>query len=144
MIVPVGEDSGTGSAASAAGTIRVAGRAWGMSGGADYDVYLLQADAGPAYLASAGGGAELAIRSALTCEEMDDQDLLRAARIAIALHNYGDVIVTSEQDENGAWSALAVLAPGIAAVGGGDTRDQAVEECNDGLELLIDELRASA
>jgi hypothetical protein len=144
MIVPVAGDSGTGGTAGATGAMRVVGRAWGVSDGADYDVYLLQADAGPAYLASAGRGAELAIRCALTCEEMDDQDLLRTARIAIALHNYRDVIVTSERDENGAWSALAVLAPGVAAVGGGDTRDQAVDECNDGLELLIDELRASA
>jgi predicted RNase H-like HicB family nuclease len=55
-----------------------------------------------------------------------------------------DVIDTSEQDEDDAWSAQAILAPGIATVGEGDTREQAVEECNNGLELLIDELRASA
>lgn len=144
MIVLVTADSSPGSAASAAGTMKVAGCARGTSGGAGYDVYLLQAAAGPAYLASAGGGAELAIRSALTCAEIDDQDLLRTARIAIALHNYPNVIVTAEQDEDGVWSALAVLAPGIAAFGGGDTRDQAADECNHGLELLIDELRATA
>jgi predicted RNase H-like HicB family nuclease len=54
------------------------------------------------------------------------------------------VIDTSEQDEDDAWSAQAILAPGIATVGEGDTREQAVEECNKWLELLIDELRASA
>jgi hypothetical protein len=144
MILPVADDAGTNGAAGAAGTVWVAGRARGMSGGAGYDVYLLHADDGPAYLASAGEGAELALRSALTCEQADDPDLLRAARIAIALHNYRDVIVTLAQGERGAWSALAVLAPGIAAAGAGDTREAAAEECNNRLELLAGELRALA
>jgi hypothetical protein len=57
MIPPVAEDAGTSSAAGAASTMRVEGRARGAPGGANYDVYLLQADDGPAYLASAGEGA---------------------------------------------------------------------------------------
>jgi predicted RNase H-like HicB family nuclease len=141
MLPRVTEDTGAGGSASA---MRVVGRARGTSIGSDYDVYLLQEDGGPAYLASAGGGAELVIRSALTFEELDGQDLVRKARVTIALHNARDVIVTSEQDEDGAWCAQAVLAPGIAAFGDGTTREDAVEDCNNGLELLIDELRAAA
>jgi hypothetical protein len=117
--------------------MRVTGRALGPAGGTDYSAYLLQADSGLPYLATDHEG-QLVIRSALTGEALNDQDLARQARTAIALHNARDVAVTVEQDEDGAWCAQAVLAPGAAAFGSGASRQAAIDACNDELDLLVD------
>lgn len=123
--------------------MRVMGRALGQAGGTEYSAYLLQVDSGLPYIAIDHEG-ELVIRSALTSEALDDQDLAKRARAAIALHNSRDVAVTVEQDEDGAWCAQAVLTPGMAAFGSGASRQAAIDECNDELDLLVDELRTSA
>lgn len=123
--------------------MRVMGRALGQGSGAAYDAYLLQVDGGPIYVATAAG-EQLVVRSALTGEIPDDQDITMQVRTEIALHNARDAAVTAEQDEGGAWSAQAVLAPGVVAFGSGVSRQAAIDECNDRLGLLVDELRASA
>ena len=137
------ENVGTSDTGSAAGAMRIMGRVLGQARGTDYSVYLLQVDSGPPYIAADHEG-ELVIRSALTGEGLDDQGLTRQVRTAIALRYAGDIAVTAEQDEDGAWCAQAVLAPGVAAFGSGATQQDAIDECNDGLELLLDELRTSA
>lgn len=124
--------------------IRVTGQARGTVGGTDYSAWLLQSDGSVPFVAASSGGANLVIRSAVTGETLGDQGLTSAARVAIALYTWPDAIVTSEQDEDGAWCAKAILAPGIAAFGDGGTREEAVEDCNAGLAVLLDELRASA
>lgn len=107
-------------------------------------IYLVQADDGTAYVAVAGDGPGLTIRSARDAEELDSQELASRVRTAIALHNHPDVIITPELGEDGRWHAQAVLAPGIAAFGYGSTREEATSDCEDGLNLLMEELRASA
>jgi predicted RNase H-like HicB family nuclease len=71
-----------------------------------------------------------------------DQALVAKARTAIALHHAKDVVVDFKPDEDGAWYAQAILAPGIAAFGYGETQQAAIDDCNEALDLLIDELRA--
>lgn len=122
--------------------IKVTGHARGSAGGTDYSAWLLQADDGVPCVAVNSGGANLVIRAALYGEILDDQGLVAAVRRAIALYTWPDAIVTSEQDEDGAWCAQAILAPGIGTFGEGDTKEAAVEDCNVGLALLLDELRA--
>jgi hypothetical protein len=38
----------------------------------------------------------------------------------------------------------AILAPAIAAHGAGETQQAAIDDCNEALDVLIDELRAGA
>jgi hypothetical protein len=141
----VAGNASTGGAVSTASTMRVMGEARGTApGGADYSVWVLQVDDGDPYLAVGGPGPQLEIRSALTGELLPGQALASKARTAIALHHARDVIVTSEQDQDGAWCAQAILAPGIAAHGAGETQQAAIDDCNEALDVLIDELRAGA
>ena len=135
---------GVGGVERTTSTMRVMGEARGSApGGADYSVWLLQAD-GAACIAVDGSGPQLEIRSALTGELLADQALVAKARTAIALHHAGDVAVTSEQDEDGVWCAQAILAPGIAVYGDGETQQDAIDDCNGALDLLLDELRGVA
>jgi predicted RNase H-like HicB family nuclease len=110
--------------------------------GADYSVWLLQVDDGDPCLAVGGAGPQFEVRFALTGEVLPDRALVSKARTAIARHHARNVVVTAERDEDGLWCAQAILAPGIAAHGNGETRQAAVDDCNDALDLLIDELRA--
>jgi len=137
--------AGTGREVSTASTMRIMGEARGTApSGADYSVWLLQTDDAGPYLAVGGPGPHLEIRSALTGGLLPGQALAARSRTAIALHHARDVIVTSEQDEDGTWCARAVLAPGVAAHGDGETQQAAVDDCNAALDLLTDELRADA
>jgi predicted RNase H-like HicB family nuclease len=43
-----------------------------------------------------------------------------------------------EQDEDGVWCARIVLRPGVAAFGDGSTRDEALEDVNAALRLLLE------
>jgi predicted RNase H-like HicB family nuclease len=122
--------------------MRVRGHARGNGQGTDYSVWLIQVEGGLPYVAI-GHGAELEVRSALTGEALDDPDFMTEARNAIALYAWPDAVVTTEQDENGVWHSQAPLAPGIAAVGQGSTREDAAEDCNVALEWLLEKLRAS-
>jgi hypothetical protein len=141
----VAGNASIGGAVSTASTMRVVGDARGTAPGVvDYSVWLLQVDDGGPYLAVGGSGPQLEIRSALTGELLPGQDLASRARTAIALHHARDVIVTSVQDQDGAWRAQAILAPGIAAHGDGETQQAAIDKCNEALDRLIDELRAKA
>lgn len=45
-----------------------------------------------------------------------------------------------EQDEDGVWCAQIVLRAGVAAFGDGRTCDEAVEDVNDALSLLLEEV----
>jgi predicted RNase H-like HicB family nuclease len=45
-----------------------------------------------------------------------------------------------EQDEDGAWCASAQLRPGVAAFGDGPTREAAIADLRQALELLLDEV----
>ena len=45
-----------------------------------------------------------------------------------------------EQDEDGVWCASAQLRPGVAAFGNGATREAALTDLREGLELLIEEV----
>jgi predicted RNase H-like HicB family nuclease len=45
-----------------------------------------------------------------------------------------------EQDEDGLWCASAQLRPGVGAVGDGPTRDAAIADLRDALEVLLAEV----
>jgi hypothetical protein len=107
-------------------------------------VWLLQVDDSGPYLAVGGPGPQLEIRSALTGGLLPCQALTWKARTAIALHHAGDVIVTSEQDQDGAWCAQAILAPALPPTGPGRRSRLPSTTANEALDLLIDELRAGA
>jgi predicted RNase H-like HicB family nuclease len=44
------------------------------------------------------------------------------------------------QDEDGVWCGSATLRPGVAAFGYGSTREAAIADLREGLELLIEEV----
>jgi predicted RNase H-like HicB family nuclease len=45
-----------------------------------------------------------------------------------------------EQDENGVWCASAQLRPGVGAVGDGPTREAALADLREALEVLLAEV----
>jgi predicted RNase H-like HicB family nuclease len=45
-----------------------------------------------------------------------------------------------EQDEDGVWCGTAQLRPGVAAFGYGPTKEAALVDLREGLELLIEEV----
>jgi predicted RNase H-like HicB family nuclease len=45
-----------------------------------------------------------------------------------------------EQDEDGVWCGSATLRPGVAAFGYGPTREAAIADLREGLELLLEEV----
>lgn len=45
-----------------------------------------------------------------------------------------------EQDEDGIWCASAQLGPGVGAVGDGETREAALDDLREALEVLIAEV----
>ena len=45
-----------------------------------------------------------------------------------------------EQDENGVWCASAQLRPGVGAVGDGPTREAALADLREALEVLVAEV----
>ena len=45
-----------------------------------------------------------------------------------------------EQDEDGVWCASAQLRPGVGAVGDGPTREAAIADLRQALEVLLDEV----
>jgi predicted RNase H-like HicB family nuclease len=50
------------------------------------------------------------------------------------------VLYTVEQDEDGVWCASAQIRPGVGAVGDGPTREAAVADLRDALEVLLAEV----
>jgi predicted RNase H-like HicB family nuclease len=47
---------------------------------------------------------------------------------------------TVEQDEDDVWCAAAQIRPGVGAAGDGQTRDAAVADLRDALEVLLTEV----
>ena len=45
-----------------------------------------------------------------------------------------------EQDEDGLWCACALIRPGVGAVGGGTTPEEALADLREGLAALIAEV----
>ena len=45
-----------------------------------------------------------------------------------------------EQDEDGIWCAAAQLGPGVGAVGDGPTREAAIADLREALEVLLAEV----
>lgn len=120
-------------------SMRVTGMASGKSRGQDYDVYLLQGDE-HAYTAVVRQH-DLRVYYSRTGSLLADSHHTGEARAAIAGHNLETAIMMSAQDEEGRWHARVVLGPGVAASGTGDTQQEAIEDCQEEISILVRELK---